>query len=129
MENDYNIVKPHQVSTEQFNTCETSVRKLIDPLGCTEMRVNQVIIEPGEVTTPHTHEGQEEVFVAMTNGQIAIEDAVHDVPESGIVHVHPDVVRNLLNQTEDTTHIWLAFGAPPVGTVDDFGAYVVDDEA
>ena len=129
MKDDYNVVKPHQVSTEQFNTCETVVRKLTEPLGCTEMRVNQVIIGPGEVTTPHTHEGQEEVFVAMTDGQIAIEDAVHDVPEGGIVRIHPDVVRNLLNQTEDATHIWLAFGAPSVGTVDNFGAYVVDDEA
>jgi quercetin dioxygenase-like cupin family protein len=90
--------------------------------------VNQVIVEPGEVTTPHTHEGQEEVFVAMTDGQIAIEDTVHDVPEGGIVRVHSDVVRNLLNQTEDATHIWLAFGAPPVGTVDDFGAYVLSHE-
>lgn len=128
MEDNYNIVKPQQVSTEQFNTCETLVRKLTESLGCTEMRVNQVIIEPGEVTTPHTHEGQEEVFVAMTDGQIVIEDTLHDVPEGGIVRVHPDLARNLLNQTEDATHIWLAFGAPPIGTVDNFGAYVVDDE-
>ena len=92
------------------------------------MRVNQVIVEPGEVTTPHTHEGQEEVFVAMTEGQIAIEDTVHEVPKGGIVRIHPDVVRNLLNQTEDATHIWLAFAAPPVGTVDNFGAYMVEDE-
>ncbi len=91
------------------------------------MRVNQVIVESGEVTTPHTHEGQEEVFVAITDGQIAIEGNVHDIPEGGIVRVHPETVRNLLNRTEDATHLWLAFGAPPVGTLDDFGAYVVDD--
>jgi quercetin dioxygenase-like cupin family protein len=44
-----------------------------------ELRVNQVIVEPGEVTTPHTHEGQEEAFVAQTDGQISIEDEVYDV--------------------------------------------------
>lgn len=124
----YNIIAPDQISTEQFNTCNTSVRKLTEPLECTEMRVNQVIVEPGEVTTAHTHMEQEEVFVAMTEGQIAIEDAVQEVPEGGIVRVHPDVSRNLLNQTEDTTHIWLAFGAPPVGTVDNFGMYMLEDE-
>jgi quercetin dioxygenase-like cupin family protein len=129
MKDNYSVVEPQQVSTEQFNTCKTSVRKLTELLGCTEIRVNQVVVEPGEVTTPHTHEGQEEVFVAITDGQIAIEDAVHDVPEGGIVRISPDLVRNLLNQTEDTTHIWLAFGAPPVGTVDDFGAYTTADEA
>lgn len=39
----------------------------------------------------------------------------------------PDVVRNLLNETGETRQVWLAFGAPPVGTVDDFGSYVVED--
>jgi len=125
---EFSVVDPADVPKEQFNTCETAVRKLSEPLGATELRVNQVIVEPGEVTTPHTHEGQEEVFVAMTDGQISIEGDVHDVPKGGVVRVHPDTVRNLLNQTNDETHVWLAFGAPPVGTVDDFGAYVVDDE-
>jgi quercetin dioxygenase-like cupin family protein len=122
----FDIVDPEAVPREQFNTCETSVRKLTEPLGCSEMRVNQVILEPGDVTTPHTHEGQEELFVAMTAGQIAIDEEVHEVPQGSIVRVHPDTVRNLLNRTTDV-HVWLAFGAPPVGTIADFGAYVVED--
>jgi len=128
MADGFSIVQPQNVATEQFNTCETAVRKLTEPLGCVEMRVNQVVVEPSEVTTPHTHEGQEEVFVALTDGQISIDGDVHDVPEGGIVRVHPATTRNLLNQT-DATHVWLAIGAPPVGTVDDFGAYVIEDEA
>ena len=124
----FSIVEPREVPATQFDTCETAVRKLTGPLGCTEMRVNQVVVEPGEVTTPHTHEGQEEVFVAMTDGQLAIEGDLHEVPAGGVVRVHPDTVRNLLNRTEDETHVWLAVGAPPVGTVDDFGAYVVVDD-
>ncbi|MFC6872725.1 hypothetical protein [Halobellus marinus] len=133
MRGEFSIVRPKEVPTEQFNTCETSVRKLTGPLGSTELRVNQVIVEPGKVTTPHTHTasddepGQEEVFVAMTPGQIAIEGREHDVPQGGVVRVAPDVERNLLNRTDDETHVWLAFGAPPVGTVDDFGAYEVSE--
>lgn len=127
MTDEFAIVQPGDVPTEQFNTCETAVRKLTEHLGCVELRVNQVVVEPGEVTTPHTHDGQEEVFVAWTDGQISIEDEVYDVPQGGIVRVHPDTVRNLLNRTDDETHVWLAFGAPPVGSVDDFGAYVVDE--
>lgn len=125
----FSIVDPSTVPTEQFDTCETAVRKLTTPLGCEEMRVNQVVVEPGEVTTPHTHEGQEEVFVAMTDGRIAIADEEYDVPAGNVVRVHEDAVRNLLNRSADETHVWLAFGAPPVGTVEDFGAYVVPDEA
>jgi quercetin dioxygenase-like cupin family protein len=93
MDDGYSIVQPTDVPPEQFQTCETAVRKLTEPLGCTELRINQVVVDPGEVTTPHTHEGQEEVFVALTAGQIAIEGTVHDVPEGGIVRVHPDVER------------------------------------
>jgi len=127
MADGYAIVDPETVPTEQFQTCETAVRKLTEPLGATELRVNQVVVEPGEVTTPHTHDGQEEVFVATTPGQIAIDDEVHEVPAGGVVRVAPETVRNLCNHT-DQTHVWLAFGAPPVGRVEDFGAYeVVED--
>ncbi|MFA1611963.1 cupin domain-containing protein [Halobellus rubicundus] len=126
MSEGFSTVDPEGVPEEQFDTCETSVRKLTERLGAAELRVNQVIVEPGEVTTPHTHEGQEEVFVAMTDGQIGIEGEVHDVAEGEVVRVHPDTVRNLLNHT-DETHVWLAFGAPPVGSVEDFGSYVVED--
>lgn len=125
---DFSIVSPEDVQKEQFDTCETEVRKLTEPLGATELRVNQVLVKPGEVTTPHVHEDQEEVFVAMTAGQIELDGDVHTVPEGGVVRVHPETVRNLVNYTADTTHIWLAFGAPPVGTVENFGSYVVADE-
>jgi quercetin dioxygenase-like cupin family protein len=123
----FSVVDPEEVSTEPFRTCETVVRKLTEPLGCTELRVNQVLVDPGEVTTPHTHEGQEEVFVATTGGQIAIDGEVHEVPAGGVVRVAPETVRNLCNHT-DERHVWLAFGAPPVGSVEGFGAYVVADE-
>lgn len=120
----FTIIDPNSQPTESFQTCDVAVRKLTEALGCTELRVNQVILEPGDVTTPHSHDGQEEVFVALTNGQIAIEGEVHEVPAGNVVQVASPVVRNLLNHT-DTTHRWLAFGAPPVGTVEDFGAYVL----
>lgn len=118
------IIDPNSQPTESFQTCDVAVRKLTEALGCTELRVNQVILEPGDVTTPHSHDGQEEVFVALTNGQIAVEGEVHEVPAGNLVRVASPVVRNLLNHT-DATHRWLAFGAPPVGTVEDFGAYVL----
>jgi len=130
----FSVVDPSTVDSEAFNTCATAVRKLTDPLGATELRVNQVLVGPGEVTTPHTHEAdgdtpaQEEVFVALTDGRIAIDGSERDVAAGSVVRVRPDVERNLLNRTDDATHVWLAVGAPPVGTVDDFGGYVVREE-
>lgn len=123
---EFAIVDPDSRPAESFQTCDVAVRKLTAALGCTELRVNQVTLKPGDVTTPHSHDGQEEVFVALTNGQIAVEGEVHDVPAGNVVRVAPPVVRNLLNQTEET-HRWLAFGAPPVGSIEDFGAYVIPE--
>ena len=128
MDDGFGVVVPDDVPTETFNTCDVSVRKLTERLGCTELRANQVVLVPGDVTTPHRHEEQEEVFVAMTDGQIAVDGDTRDVPAGGAVRVGPDRVRNLLNET-DVTHVWLVFGAPPVGTVDDFGAYTLPEEA
>jgi len=127
MESAFDIVHPDEVVSKTFNTCDITVTRLTKSLGCEEMRVNQVLLEPGDVTTPHSHDGQEEVFVAMTGGHITIDGTVHAVPEGGTVRVHTETVRNLCNHTEDETHVWLAFGAPPVGSVEDFGAYVLPD--
>lgn len=122
------IVDPEAVPQESFTTCEVSHRKLTAALGCTELRVNQVLLDPGEVTTPHAHDGQEELFVAVTDGRISIEGETYDVPAGGVVRVAPEPIRSLRNDTEDARQVWLAVGAPPVGTIEDFGAYVLPDD-
>lgn len=80
------------------------------------------------MSSPHAHEGQEEVFIALTAGQIAIEGDVHDVPAGHIVRVQAETERNLLNQTDSGPHIWVAIGAPPVGTIEDYGSYVLTED-
>jgi len=60
----------------------------------------------------------------MTDGYSIVHP--DDVPIGGIVRIAPETVRNPCNHTEET-HVWLAFGAPPVGTVENFGAYVVEE--
>jgi quercetin dioxygenase-like cupin family protein len=128
MDEGFATVDPDAVGTEQFDTCDVSVRKLTERLGCTEMRINQVVLQPGDVTTPHIHDGQEEAFVALTGGHIDIGGEVRDVPAGAVVRVAPEVVRGLRNDSAEATHVWLAVGAPPVGTVEDFGAYVVPED-
>ena len=43
----YSAVDPEAAPEESVNTCETTVRKLTEPLGATELRVNQVVVDPG----------------------------------------------------------------------------------
>ena len=53
----FSIVERADVSTAAFVTRETTVRKLAEAFECLEPRVNRVLAEPGEVTTPHPSRG------------------------------------------------------------------------
>lgn len=127
MSEDFSIVVPEDIEPESFDTVDIQHRKYTEALGCTDMRVNYVTLEPGDELTPHAHERQEEVFVPLTGGQIKIEGSVYDIPQGGVVRVGPDPIRGVVNQSDDERHVWIMFGAPPVGTIDDFGEYVLPD--
>jgi uncharacterized cupin superfamily protein len=115
------------VEQEPFPESGLLHRKLTDALGCTELRVNTVTLQPGEATAPHSHERQEEVYVALDGGHVRIGDRIHAVSRGGVVRVGPDPVRSVRNETDDETQTWVMVGAPPVGTVDDFGEYRMPD--
>lgn len=127
MSNDFAVVDYADADPEPFNESAVEHRKLTDVLGATEMRVNAIELDPGEVLDPHAHERQEEIYVAVTRGQVEIEGEIHDVPEGGVVRLGPAPIRGLCNHT-DETNVWILLGAPPVGTVEDFGEYVMPDE-
>ena len=127
MSDDFSVVVPEEVDPELFDTVALSHRKYTEALGCRETRVNYLTLEPGEAVTPHAHERQEELFVPLTGGQIEISGETYDVPQGGVVRVGPDPIRNVVNRTADATHAWIMIGAPLVGTLDDFGEYVLPE--
>ena len=126
MSEDFSVVVPGDVEPESFDTVDLSHRKYTEALGCTDTRVNYLTLESGEEVTPHTHERQEELFVPLTGGQIEIDGEVYDVPQGGVVRVGPEPVRNVVNRT-DEVHTWIMVGAPPVGTLEDFGEYTLPE--
>jgi mannose-6-phosphate isomerase-like protein (cupin superfamily) len=125
---DFSVVVPADLEPESFDTVDVSHRKYTEALGCTDARVNYLALEPGEAVTPHAHERQEELFVPLTGGQIEIDGDRYDVPQGGVVRVGPKPVRNVCNRTDDETHLWIMIGAPPVGTIEGFGEYVLPDD-
>ena len=60
----------------------------------------------------------------MTDGQMAIDGEVHDVPVGTVVRIHPDTARSFCNQTDDRQSGWRSVS---VGSVEDFGSYVVEE--
>lgn len=129
MADEYTVVDPHDVEVEQFPESGLSHRKLTEALGATSMRVNMITLSPGDVVGYHRHERQEEIFVLLEGpGRARIAGELVDVPKWGVVRVPPESPRRLLNDAESGDAVWLMLGAPPVGTVEDFGEYVVVDE-
>lgn len=128
MTGEFSIVTPEDVDPERFDTVDIEHRKYTEALGCTDTRVNYLVLDPGEGVTPHAHERQEELFASLSGGQIEIEGELYEVPEGGVVRVGPEPVRNVVNRTDNEVHTWIMIGAPPVGTLDDFGEYVLPDD-
>ncbi|MFB6183429.1 MAG: cupin domain-containing protein [Haloarculaceae archaeon] len=128
MSDDFDIVHYESLESDRFPVSEVEHWKLTEALGAEDARVNVVRLEPGDSIAAHTHERQEELYVTTTGGQVRIEGETYDVPAETVVRVGPDSVRNVTNETDDETHVWVMFGAPPVGTVDDFGEYRLPDE-
>lgn len=127
MTDEFSVVELEEVEQERLPESGTRHRKLTTLLGCTELRVNSVTLDPGESTAPHTHQRQEEVYVALDGGHVRIEGTSHEVPLGGVVRIGPDAVRSVQNESAADVQTWLMFGAPPLGTVDDFGEYTMPE--
>lgn len=123
MTDDFSVVDPESIAQEPFPESGNRHRKLTEPLGCTEMRVNSVTLAPGDATAPHAHDRQEEVYIALDGGHVEIDGTRQEVPPGGVVRVGPDAVRSVHNETEHEDQTWIMCGAPPLGTIDDFGEY------
>lgn len=87
MSDDFSIVHYSGLETESFTESNVEHWKLTAALGATEMRANAVELDPGESLDVHAHERQEEMYVAVTDGQVEIEGGVYDVPEGGVAGV------------------------------------------
>jgi uncharacterized cupin superfamily protein len=124
---DYAVLDPVTVDLEPFPESGLPHRKLTGALGCTDLRVNAVTLDPGAATTPHAHERQEELYVALDGGTVVVDGTAHEVPAGGLVRVGPEPLRSVRNDA-DEPRTWLMVGAPPVGEVGDFGEYVVPEE-
>ncbi|PSQ11783.1 hypothetical protein BRC93_04330 [Halobacteriales archaeon QS_5_70_15] len=127
MAEDFAVVDLEDIDQESFPESGLLHRKLTHALGCTELRVNSITLEPGQATAPHAHERQEEVYVALDGGHVQIGESIHDVAPGGVVRIGPDPTRSIRNESTDTLQTWLLFGAPPVGTIEDFGEYTMPD--
>lgn len=117
------VVGLEDIEEERFPESGLLHRKLTEALGCVSMRINAVTLGPGEATAAHVHDRQEEVYFTPTGGTVEVDGRAYDVPPNGFVRVDPSATRRVVNGPDGEAQLWIMFGAPPVGTVEDFGEY------
>ena len=128
MDDAFAVVDLVDIEPEPFPESGLLHRKLTEALGCTDMRVNAVALDPGQETTAHSHERQEEVYVALDGGHVRVNETVHSVEPGGVVRVGPGAVRSVWNRSSGDTQTWVMVGAPPHGSIEDYGEYRLPEE-
>ena len=129
MPSTHRIVDPSDIDPEPFPESGMFHRQLTEALGCEELRVNAVTLEPGDSLAEHRHERQEELYVSLTGGTVVIDGEAYAVPAGGVVRIGSSALRYVTNRSSDETQRWLMIGAPAVGTIEDYGEYVIPDES
>jgi quercetin dioxygenase-like cupin family protein len=71
-------------------------------------------LRPGQASTRHRHERQEELYVLLEGtGRMRVADDVPlTLPPLSAVRVAPETVRQVFNDTDEDA-LWLVVGAPP----------------
>ena len=129
MPSTYSVVDPTAIDPEPFPESGMLHRQLTEALACEALRVNAVKLEPGDSLAEHRHERQEELYISLTGGTVVIDGEECAVPAGGLVRIGSSALRYVTNRSSDETQRWLMIGAPPVGTIEDYGEYVVPDDS
>jgi quercetin dioxygenase-like cupin family protein len=71
-------------------------------------------LAPGQASTKHRHESQEELYLLLEGeGRVRVDDEVLTLAPLDTMVVEPNTVRQLFNDTE-ADQLWLVVGAPPI---------------
>jgi quercetin dioxygenase-like cupin family protein len=103
--------------SNQMRTLNTDLAKQLEAksLGARLWR-----LRPGEASTRHRHDQQEELYVLLEGkGRVRVEDEVYDLGVLDAMVVEPPAVRQLFNDG-DGDALWLVVGAPlePASTLE-----------
>lgn len=110
------------------STSDIPTARLTDRLGCTGMKTNARLLEPGDRIPYHTEGQQEELFVPLRGpAGMRIDGETHRISTGSVVRVAPEIPRAAINDGDEEA-LWFMVGAPPTGesTGWDPGAEVVE---
>ena len=111
--NGHALLAADDVAWRPSNQMRVLNADLAKQLGATTLGARFWRLTPGQASTRHRHVAQAELYVVLEGtGRIRIGDETHELPPRSAVHVQPDTVRQVFNDT-DSDVLWFVVGAPP----------------
>ena len=96
--------------SNQLGVANTDLAK---QLGATALAARLWRLAPGQWSTRHRHETQDELYVVLEGtGRIRVDGDLHTLAPLSAVHVEAGTLRQVFNDT-DADALWLVAGAPP----------------
>jgi quercetin dioxygenase-like cupin family protein len=95
--------------SNQMGVANTDLAKQV---GATTVAARLWRLTPGQASTRHRHPEQSELYVVLEGtGRMRVGDELLTLEPLSAVHVDPDTVRQVFNDTEADA-LWLVVGAP-----------------
>ena len=100
----------HWRPSNQMGVLNTNLAKQLE---ATTLGARLWRLRAGQASTRHRHAHQAELYLLVEgNGRMRVDDDVLALTPLDSVHVEPESVRQLFNDT-DHDQLWLVVGAPP----------------
>ena len=128
----YFLIKPEDLAWRLSNLMKISNADFLERTGSENLGARLWRMPPRSANTLHKHIRAEEFYFVLEGvGRLRVGDETLTVPKHGGVHVGPNVLRQVFNDTESEV-LWLIVGAPeevellPGSTADKSAFYPVD---
>jgi mannose-6-phosphate isomerase-like protein (cupin superfamily) len=110
--NGYSLIKPDDLHWRLSNLMQIPNADYLERTGSEKLGARMWRMPPMSANTLHKHIRAEEFyFVLEGTGRIRIGEETLTVPRYGGVHVMPEQLRQVFNDTENDV-LWLIIGAP-----------------
>lgn len=108
----YHLITPDQLAWRPSNLMKIPNADYLERTGSAHLGARLWRLPPKSANTLHKHIRSEEFyFVLEGTGRLRVGDATLTVPRYGGVHVGPEPLRQVFNDT-DSEVLWLIIGGP-----------------
>lgn len=109
---EFTLIEPTDLSWRPSNMMHIPNADYLERTGSKMLGARLWRLPPGSANTWHRHPQSEECYFVLEGvGRIRVNAEVLTVPKYGAVHVPPQSLRQVFNDS-DTEVLWLVIGAP-----------------